>query len=206
MIEILHNLLQTAGKLSVELLIVGALFFAIEKIRPAEKKTPFIKSDSKEELGLAFLNTTLCTPLFHAAIAIFLLGTVKEFIPYQIFASQLTSLPVILQILAACFIMDFSTYWRHRTTHRVKFLWPFHSIHHAAERLNWLTAMRLHPIDIFMATLFDVFVLHIFGFDAAGIVFAVLTIKLFNYFTHANIDLKFAKPIRYIFVSPNFHR
>jgi len=206
MLEIIENTGSRLFELSIEILIFGLAFFAIEKIRPAEKKIKFIKHDTKEELALAFLNAGLFSPIAYTIVAVFLLSLIKDFIPYQIFNEQLASLPLLFQILAACFIMDFSTYWRHRTTHRVKWFWPFHAIHHSAKHLNWLTSLRLHPVDLFIATLFDVFILHIFGFEAEGIIFAIITIRCFNYFTHANIDLKFDKPIRYIFASPNFHR
>lgn len=85
-------------------------------------------------------------------------------------------------------------------------MWPFHAIHHSAEHLNWLTTLRLHPIDIMIAVIFDFTLLHLAGFDGAGMVFAVIFFKAYNYFTHANLNVKFEKPLRYIFVSPHFHR
>ena len=85
-------------------------------------------------------------------------------------------------------------------------MWSFHAVHHAAKNISWLTGLRLHPIDLLIATTFDVFILHIFGFDAPGILFAVIIMKCYNHFTHANLDLQFPKPVRYIFASPNYHR
>jgi len=206
MLELLQNTAKETGIFTLQLIVIGAIFFFIEKIRPAEKNTHFIKSDFKQELGLAVLNTSVFYPIINAIFAIAILKALIDFLPYQIFNEQLSTLPLLLQVLAACFIMDFATYWRHRTTHRVKWLWPFHSIHHAAKNVNWLTSARLHPVDVLVATIFDVVILHIFGFEATGIAIAVLVIGLYNFFTHANIDLKFQKPIRYIFASPNFHR
>lgn len=206
MIDTLLLFLDSLKELSIELLIIGLIFFAVERIRPAEKTTPFFSPAFKNELGLALVNGTVFSPFFKAIIAGILLAAIQKYIPFQIFQTQLAALPLTLQILAACFIMDFSTYWRHRITHRFKWLWPFHSIHHAAKEITWITALRLHPIDILVAITFDVFILHIFGFDAPGIALAIIAIGLYNYFTHANIDLKYPSPIRYIFASPNFHR
>lgn len=186
--------------------MIGAVFFFIERIRPAETKTPFFKTDSRQELGLALFNISIIAPLFYAFIAGGVLVFIKNMLPYQIFDAQISALPVVMQILAACFIMDFSTYWRHRFTHRVKWLWPFHSIHHAAQSINWLTSMRLHPVDFCVALTFNVFMLHVFGFSAGGITIGFFTYYLYNYFTHANLDLQYPKPLRYILASPNFHR
>jgi sterol desaturase/sphingolipid hydroxylase (fatty acid hydroxylase superfamily) len=193
-------------QLSMELVIFGAIFLAIERIRPAEKKTDFIKSDSRQELALAMFNISIIAPLFYTFIVGGVLIFIKNLLPYQIFDAQLSALPALAQIIAACFILDFATYWRHRFTHRVKWLWPFHSIHHAAQNINWLTSMRLHPIDFCVALTFNVLMLHVFGFSAGGITLGFLVYYFYNFFTHANLDLQFPKPFRYILASPNFHR
>ncbi|MGB0719627.1 MAG: sterol desaturase family protein [Bdellovibrionales bacterium] len=202
----LPNLPLEIAIFAAEIAIVGAAFFLIEKLRPAEKQTPFFKPGFRQELGLAFFNISISSPLCALIIAGALIGLIQNIIPYQIFDTQLSSLPLSLQILAACFIKDFSTYWRHRLTHRIGFLWPFHAVHHAAENLTWITALRLHPVDVFVAVTFDVLFLHILGFSGPGIALSIFVMKAYNYFTHANLDLQFDKPFRYIFASPNFHR
>ncbi|MFK7839727.1 MAG: sterol desaturase family protein [Bdellovibrionales bacterium] len=206
MLETFWDTLNTLKILSVELVIFGLIFFLIEKIRPAEKNVNFFKSDFKEELGLALLNASIFQPIFNIIVAGGIIALISSYIPYQIFDQQLQTAPVIVQVIAICFIIDFSTYWRHRVTHTFKILWPFHSIHHAAQHLNWLTSMRLHPVDLLIATLFDVIILHVFGFSTPTIAIGFIIFAFYNHFTHANIDLKFEKPVRYIFASPNFHR
>ena len=46
----------TLKEFSIEIFIVGAVFFLIERLRPAEKKVAFFKADFWQEMGLAFLN------------------------------------------------------------------------------------------------------------------------------------------------------
>lgn len=191
-------------QLAIELMIVGLVFFFVEKIRPAEKNVRFFKDDFKEELSFAFINVIITVPIFAALIYFILKYVVEPLIPYQMFAPQIEQLPILAQVILGAFILDLSTYWRHRFTHH--YMWRFHSIHHSAEHLNWLTSMRLHPIDILIAVTFDLTILHFLGFSGAGMAFAVILLKGFNYFTHANIDLQFSRPMRYIFASPNFHR
>lgn len=187
----------------LEIIVVGGFFFLIEQMRPAEKVS-FFKPGFKEELGLAFLNVSLFSPICVVIMAFFVMNFIQYYIPYQMFAPQIEALPVTIQIIFGLFILDFSTYWRHRFTHN--YMWPFHSVHHAAENLTWLTALRLHPIDILTATVFDVMMLHLLGFKGAGLLGAIFILKGYNYFTHANIDLKFDKPFRYVFASPHSHR
>lgn len=203
LIEELTEIWEAIQFFVLEMIIVGLAFFLIERLRPAEKVS-FFKPGFREELGLAFLNVSLFSPLSVAVMAAFVWYFVQDLIPYQMFAPQLESLPLTVQLILALIILDFSTYWRHRFTHN--YMWPFHSVHHAAKNLTWLTALRLHPIDLFTATVFDVLILHLVGFGGIGIFGAAFVLKGYNYFTHANIDLKFDKPMRYVFASPHFHR
>ncbi len=188
----------------IEIMLVGVLFFFLEKLRPAEKNTPFFKKDLKNEFLIAFANIGVFQPLFNLVLAYTIISLLTPLIPYQMFDEAIQAWPLTLQIIVACLILDFSVYWRHRFTHF--YMWSYHSVHHSAKQLTWLTSMRLHPVDVLTAMIFDTVILHIFGFTGAGILGAIFIMKFWNYFTHTNIDLQFDKPIRYIFASPNFHR
>lgn len=198
------NIWAGALELLCELLIVGAIFFFIEKLRPAEKQITFIKDDTRQELFLTLINVIIFIPVFTVLITFIFKLIVFPLIPYQLFQNSLTKLPIIVQFFFAAFILDISVYWRHRLTHN--YLWRFHAIHHSALHINWLTAMRFHPIDIFVTVLFNTSILYFIGFSSAGVTFAIVILKAYNYFTHANLNLQFDKPMRYIFASPNFHR
>jgi len=198
------DLLGNTKDLGIELLVIGVAFYLIEKIRPAERKIPFFKDDFSKEFGFAALNALLFIPLYAIVITFIFSSYASHLLPYQVFDAQLSALPIVAQMFAGALLMDLSTYWRHRFTHYA--MWPYHSVHHSARHLNWLTSLRLHPVDVLIATLFDMSVLYIFGFSGEGIIFAAIFMRLYNYFTHANINLQFDKPMRYIFASPNFHR
>jgi sterol desaturase/sphingolipid hydroxylase (fatty acid hydroxylase superfamily) len=42
---------------------------------------------------------------------------------------------------------EFAYWLDHMLMHRFAFLWPFHAVHHGAERLTPLTNFRVHPVD-----------------------------------------------------------
>lgn len=198
------NFLIDVRNLALELCIVGGVFFIVEKLRPAEKNVNFFNEDFSQELGLAVLNALIVIPVYLIFIAALINWIIGPLIPYQMFNEHILMLPILVQVILGAFIMDVSTYWRHRFTHH--YMWRFHSIHHSAKHLNWLTSLRLHPIDILISAIFDLTVLHILGFSGAGMAFAFLFLRAYNYFIHANINLQFGKPTRYILASPNFHR
>ena len=187
-----------------EIVLFGCLFFFIEKLRPAQKETSFFKKDLKNEFLLALVNIGIFQPIFGLTVIYLIVSLISFVIPYQIFDETIQSWPFIVQIPLAILILDFAVYWRHRFTHY--FMWSYHSVHHSAKELTWLTSMRLHPVDILIAMIFDTVVLHIFGFGGVGIFGAFILIKLINYMTHMNMDLQFDKPLRYILASPNYHR
>lgn len=188
----------------IEILLFGLLFFFIERIRPAEKNTPFFKDDLKNEAFLAFTNIFIFIPINVFLATLLLNMSLRPLFGEHLFAPHIESLPLIIQVLLGAIIIDLSTYWRHRFTHH--YMWSYHSVHHSADQLTWLTSLRLHPVDLFAAILLDTFVLYIFGFTGAGFVGAMIFIRIMNYFTHVNIDIKFSKPFRYMLASPTYHR
>ncbi len=46
------------------------------------------------------------------------------------------------EIFLCYIVMDFSYYWWHRASHRIRFLWANHIIHHTSEEMNFTTALR----------------------------------------------------------------
>lgn len=198
------DILNTAKEFTLQIIGVGALFFLIEKIRPLHKNIKFLKDDSVQELGMATLNAIAFIPLWTILVSLTLISLLSGLMPYQAFNEHITALPIPLQVLIGAFIIDFSTYWRHRFTHN--YMWPFHAVHHAARELNWLTNLRLHPIDILTAVILDTTILYLLGFSGPGIIWAQILILFYGYFTHSNINLQYDKPLCYIFASPHFHR
>ena len=51
-------------------------------------------------------------------------------------------LPAWAVWISAFFLIDFTFYWYHRASHRVRFLWAIHMNHHSSEEMNFLVAFR----------------------------------------------------------------
>lgn len=116
----------------------------------------------------------------------------------------LAALPLWVQGLIYLVASDFLLYWIHRGFHRGA-LWKYHAIHHAPKDVEWLSAARFHPVNLVLGTAaVDI------AFLLAGVspnIFIV--IGPFNIITscmvHANLNWTFG-PLRYVLVSPVFHR
>jgi hypothetical protein len=56
--------------------------------------------------------------------------------------------PLWIQVPIGLVIAEFGSYWWHRATHEVPWLWKFHELHHSPQRLYWLNATRFHYVDV----------------------------------------------------------
>lgn len=112
--------------------------------------------------------------------------------------------PGPVRFVEALLVVAVSRYWSHRWTHRVGWLWRFHAVHHSSERLDWLAAARVHPVDAVFATLCTGVPLFVLGFDRAtfGAWLAFTTISPF--LDHANLRLRLPV-LRWLIPNPEWH-
>jgi sterol desaturase/sphingolipid hydroxylase (fatty acid hydroxylase superfamily) len=202
--QVLADFTYDTGFFVSTLLLAGAACFFLERLSPAEPQTKFFKRDFKKELGLALLNAIIFVPILTYIVTISVVALLRTVAPFQMFDETIQQWPIAVQVVAGLLILDFSTYWRHRFTHN--YMWPYHSFHHSAEEITWITSLRLHPIDMFAAVLFDTMVLYFLGFTGIGIIGAALIMQFYNYYTHLNINIRYGKPLCYILASPHYHR
>lgn len=116
----------------------------------------------------------------------------------------LRSLPFGVELLLGLFVADLLGYAQHRLFHRGR-LWRFHAVHHASERLDWLAAARVHPVNELLGRLLQAVPLLLLGFDPR--VFAVVAplLTLYAVLLHADVRWTYG-PLRYVIASPVFHR
>lgn len=53
----------------------------------------------------------------------------------------------VIYTLYLVLIWDFSATFAHYLKHKVPFIWEFHKLHHSAEVMTPITALRRHPVD-----------------------------------------------------------
>lgn len=134
----------------------------------------------------------------------------------------LTQDPQLARLLSWLWLLlwvDFAVYWSHRWSHESPFLWAFHSIHHSAERMSPLTALRVHPVDelwtagisalgaaaaaLSFLLLFGPAVepWRPYGFEALALLFMALSYNL----RHSHVPLDFGR-LGWVFISPKAHQ
>jgi sterol desaturase/sphingolipid hydroxylase (fatty acid hydroxylase superfamily) len=116
----------------------------------------------------------------------------------------LAQLPLWLQ--AAIFLAgsDLMMYWLHRMFHRAP-LWKYHAVHHSSEDLDWISAARFHPINIFLGSVGTDVVLLLAGISPNVLVFLGPFTIAHSAFVHANLNWTLG-PFKYLLAGPVFHR
>lgn len=196
--------------------IYGAFFYVLflftDKGKPGDYKNfgradpdhKFLNSDFKIEFSYYMFNKLVTGVLLYFVITFMTIYLLQKYVPFEIFSEHINAMPFVVQVLLGLFIADVVFFLPHWFSH--KFLWRFHSIHHAAEHLSWITALRLHPVDVIPFSLGAAIILHVIGFQGEAMITAILIHDTYNVFVHCNITLNYPKPLCYILGSPNYHR
>jgi sterol desaturase/sphingolipid hydroxylase (fatty acid hydroxylase superfamily) len=112
--------------------------------------------------------------------------------------------PPTVTIPLSVVLVFVGSYWGHRLTHTVPFLWRFHSVHHSIERMDWLAAARLHPLDSAFTQAFTILPLFLLGYDGRVFAGAAVFITLLAIFQHANVRFRFPG-LRWVVNTPEWH-
>ncbi|HEX4301697.1 MAG TPA: sterol desaturase family protein [Rhizomicrobium sp.] len=112
--------------------------------------------------------------------------------------------PLWLQAIEIFVIGDFFGYWQHRMFHRTR-LWRFHAVHHSSSDLDWLSSVRLHPVNDIGAKLIQAVPLVALGFNLGAVALYAPVTTFYAIMVHANLSWDLG-PFRAVFVSPAFHR
>lgn len=116
----------------------------------------------------------------------------------------LSQQPIWLQMLEIYLISDLISYWTHRLFHRDPW-WPFHAVHHSSEQLDWLSSVRVHPVNDIVNALARTLPLVLLGFNPFATLSVTPFLTFYAIFIHANVDWTFG-PLKYVIATPAFHR
>ena len=192
---------EKAEALIIALVLLTAVFWPLEKLFSARKQAwlrPRLATD------IAFMAGQY---LVWTAVALWLLvkldGVLEMIVP-TVLRESLGTWPYALQAIVVVMLGDVSVYWFHVASHRVPFLWRFHSIHHSSRHLDWVAAHREHPVDGLLTQLAINLPAMVLGVDLSLLAGLVAFRGLWAIFIHSNVRIPLG-PLRVLFGAPELH-
>jgi sterol desaturase/sphingolipid hydroxylase (fatty acid hydroxylase superfamily) len=117
---------------------------------------------------------------------------------------MVSSQPLVLQFIEILVIVDFFSYWIHRSMHKVPRLWRIHAVHHSSHHMDWLAASRVHVVEILTNRFVGYIPLLFMGFSPAATYAYLVFISFHAIFIHANVKFRFPG-FRWVLATPEFH-
>ena len=118
----------------------------------------------------------------------------------------IASQPMPLIILEMLILGDLVGYWIHRAFHQIEDLWDIHAIHHSSVELNWLSSVRVHPLNNILSKTLRIVPFLFLGFPLTALAAYLPILILFAIFLHANVPWQFSGRIKYFIATPTYHR
>ena len=203
----------TVGSLVGALVLSGLLFVILERWAPARKQPSLRRPGLSTDLVYWFF-TPLVTKTISRAAMVLILVAVALASGVEIERSQIekflapsgpvAELPWPVQLAGLLLLSDGIAYFTHRWFHGPR-LWRFHAVHHSSTAVDWLSSVRVHPVNDAVVRIAQAVPLVLLGFDATLLVAYVPLLAFFSIFVHANIPWSLG-PFRYVIATPAFHR
>jgi sterol desaturase/sphingolipid hydroxylase (fatty acid hydroxylase superfamily) len=203
-------MLQIALTTLIAFGVLLVLFRLLERLRPEERRMPILRAGFWTDA--AYWAATPVTTRLLTRVSVILVIAPVAWLAYGNLDRDLilngfgpvARLPLPLQAVLILLLSDFVGYWCHRLFHGQR-LWRFHAVHHSSVALDWLAAVRVHPINdavMRVASTLPVFAL---GFAPNAVAALIPFITLMAIALHANVEWDWG-PLRSVIASPRFHR
>jgi sterol desaturase/sphingolipid hydroxylase (fatty acid hydroxylase superfamily) len=122
-------------------------------------------------------------------------------------AHPLMTIPLTsLQAFVVLFIgQEFFYYWHHRISHRVRWFWSNHAVHHSPNQFNFAAAYRLGLFGKLIGSTVFFLPLVWIGFPVNGVLATLSLNLLYQFWIHADWIPRLGV-LEYVFNTPSAHR
>lgn len=126
---------------------------------------------------------------------------------FWVYEHRVLTVPTNLFTLVLLFIIDdFRYYWSHRFSHRIRWFWANHVVHHSSQHFNLSTALR----QPWFSTLSGLVLLNIplvlLGAHPAALAFVASFNLVYQFFIHTEAVGRLPRAVEAVFNTPSHHR
>jgi sterol desaturase/sphingolipid hydroxylase (fatty acid hydroxylase superfamily) len=204
----MHTLILEVARSATWFGLLTLIFVPLERLF-AERPQRILRRQLAVDLGYYALNSLLTVTILASAAGV--VAIVARHLLLPSFIATMVGLPLWGRVAATLVVGELGSYWGHRWTHEVPFLWRFHAVHHSAEEVDWLTGSRGHPVDLIFVHLCGLVMISAFGLAGPGaggglpLLLATVVSIIWGYFIHANVRWRFGWA-ESVIATPAFHR
>jgi sterol desaturase/sphingolipid hydroxylase (fatty acid hydroxylase superfamily) len=108
-------------------------------------------------------------------------------------------------ILSLFLATELLYYWQHRASHRIRWMWATHAVHHSATRLNFTAAIRLGWTGNISGNFLFFLPLILIGFHPFAVVGMLGVNLLYQFFVHTEL-VSTLGPLEWVLNTPAHHR
>ncbi len=121
---------------------------------------------------------------------------------------NLMELPTWVEVALAVILLDLAIYGQHVATHKIPVLWRLHKVHHADRAMDVSTAVRFHPLELVLSSVFKALVVLALGASSLAVAVFVLLLFIGPTFNHSNLRVPHAldRVLRWVIATPDVHR
>ena len=191
-------------------LVLFAVFSLLNQLRSKDQRLPLLRRGFWTDLAYWIFTPFIAKAMTKVAVALAILPiALLAYGAFDIEAVKhgfgpLSRLPYWQQAIGILVLGDFIGYWMHRGFHGAR-LWDFHAVHHSSTDLDWLSSVRLHPVNDVIMRLSVTLPVVALGFAPLAVAAITPVLTLMAILVHANLDWDWG-PLRKVLVSPRFHR
>ena len=153
--------------------------------------------------SFASLNLGSVYAFIDVAVVLFLVLPAMDWI-YQ--HRLFTFKPSAIELIALYLGVEFCYYWFHRASHRIRWFWCAHVVHHASEHMNFTTALRQSWLYGFAGNWLFYTPMVWLGFEPRWVLLALSVNLAFQFFVHTQAVGKLPRWVEFIFNTPSHHR
>jgi len=201
--------MQTLIQIATGFAVFFVLFTLLEKLFPAIRQKRVFRQGYRLDMVYWVLAPTI-NALIKKAAVIAALVLVALALGLKLDDSikdgfgPIARQPLGWLVLEVLVVGDFVSYWTHCLFHRGR-LWKIHAVHHSSTELDWLSSVRVHPLNQAINSAISVAVLVAMGFPLDIMKGYLPFIIVYGVLLHANVPWSFGL-LRYVIASPRFHR
>jgi sterol desaturase/sphingolipid hydroxylase (fatty acid hydroxylase superfamily) len=201
----MEKIVQYLNGLDFNILVVilMTLFFSLERLLGSphkfDKRVPHLLNNMVIQVTFVLMNFAVAA----AQVAILQWGDSKQFgLFYHVEA------PFWLKLIIGIAVLDLSSYWVHRVSHRSPLLWRLHRVHHSDTSMDSSSYFRGHPFEAWTFGMINVLGAMVLGIDATILTFYFVLLLPILIVEHSNIVLPdwMDRTFGRIFTTPNLHK